>query len=493
MSIPAAALLTACGGGGGSPGDTHEAYSITLRADKPQLPLNIDPARNRASVGAYAPYTTTLYVEAREGKRPIPGGEEVFACSIVRGFESGALYYLDGDDEHEDDDGNQLPYRAVVLGSNAGAATFHYHASDKAGTATIKCSVTNPHDNQQSSASVDIVVGAATGMPASVRAVAQAPGYLGTQFNQMNIRNSVGMQAFIMDDANQPIGDPVGGKPNLQVVLRSGGASDGARIMAGDEPYTNLLHLSSRGGVALFSLSSGPNRGAILLEFTADRYDNDVSNGIQDPVVQLLSVPVVHAIAQEPLAIADADLAATNGVPFSYALQAEGGVPPYTWSAVGGLPSGLTLNSSGVISGTPKAPAGTYTIAVRVRDSAEASVMRNLALKLDGELPLDPLGIVGCSGSINTPCKLPDATEGSAYTYVLSTSGGDRGEVPTWTFTPAAPAAGGIGEGLVFNTNGVINGTPVASTSCGVYTFVATVKQGEMTVMRQMSIEVKCP
>ena len=42
-------------------------------------------------------------MEAREGSRPIQGGEEIFACNIVQGFESGALYYLDGDDEHEDE------------------------------------------------------------------------------------------------------------------------------------------------------------------------------------------------------------------------------------------------------------------------------------------------------------------------------------------------------------------------------------------------------
>ena len=104
LGFAVAALVTACGGGGGSPGDTHEAYSITLRADKKQLPINIQ--HYPAGIGAYAPYTTTLYVEAREGSRPIQGGEEIFACNIVQGFESGALYYLDGDEDHEDDDGN---------------------------------------------------------------------------------------------------------------------------------------------------------------------------------------------------------------------------------------------------------------------------------------------------------------------------------------------------------------------------------------------------
>ena len=480
IGLSVAALLSACGGGGGSSGDTHEAYSITLRADKKQLPINI--AHTGAGIGAYAPYTTTLYVEAREGSKPIPGGEDIFSCNIVQGFESGALYYLDGDDEHEDDDGNPLAYRSVVLGSNSGAATFHFHASNKAGTARVMCSVTNPRDNQVSSAAVDIVVGASTGMPASVNAIAQQPGYLGSQFNPNSIRNNVGIQAFVMDDANQPIPNPAGGAPNLQVRIVPTAASEGARIMAGSQPYINLLHISTNGGVGLLSLSSGPNKGVILLEFMTDRYDNNVSNGIQDPVVQLMAVPVVDAVAQTPLTIADAELSATNGVPYAYALQAEGGVPPYTWTALGGLPSGLTLNPSGVISGTPKAPAGDYTVAVQVTDATGKPVTANLTLTLGGAMPLDPLAIVGCTGAINEPCKLPEAEKGKLYTYILSTSGGDSAQVPAWTFTPPGPT-----NGLTFAGTGIISGTPAA---CGVHTFVASVKQGTLTVTRQMSIEV---
>ena len=481
IGLSVAALLSACGGGGGSSGDTHEAYSITLRADKKQLPINI--AHTGAGIGAYAPYTTTLYVEAREGSKPIPGGEDIFSCNIVQGFESGALYYLDGDDEHEDDDGNPLAYRSVVLGSNSGAATFHFHASNKAGTARVMCSVTNPRDNQVSSAAVDIVVGASTGMPASVNAIAQQPGYLGSQFNPNSIRNNVGIQAFVMDDANQPIPNPAGGAPNLQVRIVPTAASEGARIMAGSQPYINLLHISTNGGVGLLSLSSGPNKGVILLEFMTDRYDNNVSNGIQDSVVQLMAVPVVDAVAQTPLTIADAELSATNGVPYAYALQAEGGVPPYTWTALGGLPSGLTLNPSGVISGTPKAPAGDYTVAVQVTDATGKPVTANLTLTLGGAMPLDPLAIVGCTGAINEPCKLlPNAEKGKLYTYILSTSGGDSAQVPAWTFTPPGPT-----NGLTFAGTGIIHGTPAA---CGVHTFVASVKQGTLTVTRQMSIEV---
>ncbi len=47
---------------------------------------------------------------------------------------------------------------------------------------------------------------------------------------------------------------------------------------------------------------------------------------------------------------------AAPGKAYEYALQAEGGIQPYSWSVVSGsLPEGLTLSSAGVITGTAPA------------------------------------------------------------------------------------------------------------------------------------------
>ncbi len=54
---------------------------------------------------------------------------------------------------------------------------------------------------------------------------------------------------------------------------------------------------------------------------------------------------------------------------YSVQLQAAGGVGPYKWSYTGTLPTGLSLSSSGLLSGTPKAK-GTYTFTVKVKDSS---------------------------------------------------------------------------------------------------------------------------
>lgn len=470
LALSLVAATAACGGGGGSPGDTNLQYKITVRADKNQLPINLQG--EGPGIGAYARYTTTVYVEAREGNAPIQGGEDVFGCAVVQGLDSGVLYYLDGDDEHEDEDGNPAAFRSVTLDANSGSASFHFHAGTKAGTARITCSVTNPVDKQVASASVDIVVGAQTGQPANVLATAQAPGYLGTRDNTQNIRNNVVISALIMDDANQPIPAPT--DANLQVNIRPFGASAGARLLSGSQSG-NMVRVKTIGGEGQFSLSSGPGAGVILLELTTDRYDNNVSNGIQDGITQLMAVSVHKAIAVTPLVIVDSDITVTNGLPFSYALTAQGGVPPYVWSS-GALPSGLSLSADGVLSGIPTAPKGSYDVVITVTDETGAPLSKNVKIKVEGELAID-----GCSSDVAAPCALPAGKVGDGYSYTLSFSIGDPAVPVTWTIV------GNLPPGLTLAADGTISGTP---TTAGTYTFVVTVKRGSLTVSRQVRIVV---
>ena len=85
-----------------------------------------------------------------------------------------------------------------------------------------------------------------------------------------------------------------------------------------------------------------------------------------------------------PLAVTTTSLpAATLGAPYSAALAATGGVPPYTWSVTSGkLPTGLSLNpATGVISGTP-AVLGTSGFTVGVTDSETPPMTASQALSL---------------------------------------------------------------------------------------------------------------
>lgn len=478
-----AALLAACGGGGGSGGTSSLQYSITLNTAKSQLPLNI--ANVPADLGAYAAYTTTLYVNARAGANPIPGGIGVFGCNITQDLDSGALYYLDGNAAHEKD-GVPLAYRSITLDANSGGASFHFNAGSKAGTARIVCSVTDPRDGKVYTASTDIVVGAATGKVASVIGRAEAPFVLASRDTVASYRNNIGVQAFVMDDANQPI--PAPSAPNLQISIRSmGAAAVGARLLQGNQSGS-VLQVRTIAGIGQFSLSSGPSTGTIVLEYVTDRFDNDVTNGIQDPVTALHAVPVVDNVASAPLSLGTLPaLAPTVGVPFATVFSVQGGVAPYTWSAIN-LPPGLAISPDGIVTGVPQAPAGTYSAVVTVVDALGAKVLGNAQFTVaasTGTVVPNPLTINGCVSNGTAVCSLPAANVGESYLYSLSASGGTASDAVVWTYAPN-PLPGGLRGGSTGNS-GVISGTPTASCNAR---FLVTATRGTVTVTQQVSVQI---
>jgi uncharacterized protein (TIGR03437 family) len=151
------------------------------------------------------------------------------------------------------------------------------------------------------------------------------------------------------------------------------------------------------------------------------------------------------------------------GVPYSFTLTAAGGMAPYTWTPQNALPAGLTLTSSGLLSGTP-AVAGHYTIAFMLLDAQNYGLGTGVDLTISaGAAPL----------TISTPVSFPDGTEQASYSGVsFSATGGSGGY--TWS-------AGGLPSGLSILTastgagTGTVSGVP-ASGSHGTYSVQVTVK-----------------
>ncbi|WP_042415288.1 putative Ig domain-containing protein [Streptacidiphilus anmyonensis] len=88
--------------------------------------------------------------------------------------------------------------------------------------------------------------------------------------------------------------------------------------------------------------------------------------------IQHLVLTVVRPLQVSTLTLPGA----VTGTPYSQALRATGGTGPYTWSAVGSLPSGISLDpTSGVLSGTPDAKAmDASTFTVQVTDSGQPAL-----------------------------------------------------------------------------------------------------------------------
>lgn len=141
--------------------------------------------------------------------------------------------------------------------------------------------------------------------------------------------------------------------------------------------------------------------------------------------------------------------APTVGQYYAVSFSASGGTAPYTWSVSGSLPPGLTVASSGTMTGIPTTN-GTYTFTVTAIDSRQLSASRTFSLALGGS-----------SFSITTASPLPAGMVGQSYSASLAATGGK----PPYTWTAAA----GLPGGLTLDTQtGAISGTP---STPGAFTF----------------------
>jgi hypothetical protein len=85
--------------------------------------------------------------------------------------------------------------------------------------------------------------------------------------------------------------------------------------------------------------------------------------------------------------------AAKEGIPYSFQLTAQGGTEPYAWQILSGaLPKGLTLSSTGDISGT-STEIGSFPLEIRVFDASTPPSFESKGFTLESQMA--PLEIVG--------------------------------------------------------------------------------------------------
>ncbi len=176
----------------------------------------------------------------------------------------------------------------------------------------------------------------------------------------------------------------------------------------------------------------------------ADDVDNGVFNAWEPVSREMMAVFMFNLANPSTLKVLTASFPGAV-VDHDYRLQlyANGGQQPYTWSATG-LPEGLEISSSGLVSGTPTT-AGQAQVTVTVADANGEMASRVLPIEVK-ETP-DPLVI--------ETTQLPDATIGVSYTAILTADGGVGPY--TWSAT-------GLPAGLQISaSDGTITGTPTGS------------------------------
>ena len=331
VTDPAAAARTVTGTASvavaaGAPTDPR----LVLQVQSLALPINPNLSANQA-VFFGSPYISEVtLVQRRLDGSLVPGtgtgggggggnefcnGGTGAGAAVGSGLNSLALWLPA---EGIDDDGNIRLCRSVTLGINSGRSVFYAVALDQQGAATLAASGTDPQTGEALQAVVEFRV--SNGAPALPGTVVirtdPAPIYI----TAVNGNRSKQVEVDVRDGGGTLVPNPAAGVDNVRLEI-VGGGQGGERLRgvnaAGAVVQGDSILIRSGNGLANASFEAGTRAGPVTLRATADRADNNVSNGIQDAVtstrqfnvsdgqlfglkIQTTSEPVSGAVAGPP-------------------------------------------------------------------------------------------------------------------------------------------------------------------------------------------------
>ena len=226
-------------------------------------------------------------------------------------------------------------------------------------------------------------------------------------------------------------------------------------------PYSTTFLASQGAGGYVFSVIAGSPPAGLALSpagvlsgtptaYGSSQFTVQVADSAGTTVARVFTLNILPP----PLTLTTGPLANTQiNTPLSIQFAGSGGIPPYTFVEFGALPPGTSINSSGLLSGTPT-KAGSYPFLIFIDDTTGASVSKNYTLNI---------GLPGLLISQQSP--LPAGQINVPYSTQLTATGG-VGPPYTWSAT-------GLPSGLtIANTTGLIAGIPRAS---GPFTIAVTV------------------
>jgi hypothetical protein len=373
---------------------------IKLTASTNTLPLNT--YGSVASNYAGSPYVSVVTVEWRHATGALITGSvnasvspaNVAGLSIVGGLSTD-------------------PVSSGTVTVTAGIGTIFVRSANVPGTATLSVSGVDPDTQQTISSQINITIAGASSpnLPGAV-SITQAAS--GVYVSGANGTQSKVVSAQVLDGNGAIVADPTDGSGNrwdnvqFQIVGPVGtDASLSATTASGSTQTGASVVTTTHNGVANVTFRAGSQLGPVQVKATVDRADNNVDNGIQDPISATASVIV------------------SDGKLYSLTLTSPGSNAPAI--LVNRVSTLATLTSQ--TSTIPPDPNATYSFTVSA-----------IATDRQGNPPLP--GTTVNFGSIDTPT--------SNATFTISGAQGDPQEGGN-TFNALdghfVSAGGGVGPG----------------------------------------------
>jgi len=191
--------------------------------------------------------------------------------------------------------------------------------------------------------------------------------------------------------------------------------------------------LSANGVLSGTPTTAGSATFTVRVTDGGGRFDDQALTLVVNPTVTVITPALPPADA---------------GASYSTSLSATGGQSPYRWAvASGALPDGLTLSSTGTISGSSTA-VGSASVTIRALDANDVAGDRKFSLTVNDAVRV-------------TTTSLPEGTVGVAYGATLAAAGG---QAPYgWSVS-----AGSLPAGVSLSPTGELSGIPATAGSTSV-------------------------